>query len=290
MRSLFSLIIFLVGVTAFAGPAEYNVKCDKFAAPLSGGYCIHSPVSSYSRDIVYHLHGRGGSENDWQDVWYYPEQIRQQWKERRANAPTVVSISFGPIWLLAEKNASVNSGLFEVLTQKIIPSIESQLGGLRGRRIVVGESMGGFNTVQLALKTDLFSKAAILCAPMSEISPFDNPDVIKEHIEKSSAYAYYKNTDPNVVFNTTMGVTELAKGFYSTPEDYTRANPLLLAKNPNRTRLYVAAGYYDVYALYEGNQKFVDLLREQRRTVEWRPQWGGHCAIDIPSLASFLVN
>jgi hypothetical protein len=42
--------------------------------------------------------------------------------------------------------------------------------------------------------------------------------------------------------------------------------------------------------LYEANEKFVGVLQRHGRQVKWHPQWGGHCAMDIPSLARFLVN
>jgi len=270
---------------------DFNTSCAKFSPPLSGGYCVHVPTRWRSSDIVYHLHGRGGSEADWQDPWYYTGQIQTEWKNMRVPRPVVISVSFGPLWLLAERNASPYSGLFEVFTRQVMPSIEAQLGGLRGRRIIFGESMGGFNTSQLALKTNLFHKAAILCAPMSEVSPFAGLNVIQSHVEKSAAHAYWKDRDPDVVFNTVKEVITLVRGFFSTERDYARANPLVLAQHSrSRTELYVAAGFHDVYALFEGNERFSSILRLNHRQVEWRPQWGGHCAMDIPSLARFLVN
>jgi hypothetical protein len=88
-----------------------------------------------------------------------------------------------------------------------------------------------------------------------------------------------------------MEVVQLVKGFYPTEQDYRGANPLLLANSSRtRTQLYVAAGFYDKYSLYEANEKFSGILARRGRRIEWRPQWGGHCAMDIPSLARFLVN
>ncbi len=286
----FLALILLNGSLVFAD-ADYTSTCADFAAPLTGGYCVHIPTHHRSRDIVYHLHGRGGSQADWQDSFYYTQQIRTEWKKRRARLPVVISVSFGQVWLLAEKNASPYSGLFEVFTQQVMPQLENAVGGLRGRRIIFGESMGGFNTSQLALKTNLFNKAAILCAPMSDVSPFAPVDEIKSHIEKSSAYDYYKKSEPDLVLNTTLEIAQLVQAFMPTEADYARANPLnLVQTSRSRTMLYIAAGFYDKYALYEGNEKFASLLTARRRHNEWRPQWGGHCAMDIPSLARFLVN
>jgi hypothetical protein len=35
---------------------------------------------------------------------------------------------------------------------------------------------------------------------------------------------------------------------------------------------------------------FAKTLKVRGANVEWRPQWGGHCAIDIVSLAAFLTR
>ncbi|NJM09888.1 MAG: alpha/beta hydrolase [Bdellovibrionaceae bacterium] len=289
--SCFFSLFFSLSAAAQIQAADFNTTCAKFSAPLTGGYCVHVPSSHRSRDIVYHLHGSGGSEADFQDPWYYTGQIRAEWKKTGQRLPTVVSISFGSFWLLAEKNASPYSGMFELLTQQVIPSIEAGLGGLRGKRIVFGESMGGFNTAQLALKTKLFSRAAILCAPMSEVSPYADLGTIKAHLEKSAAHQYWRKRDPDAVFNTMKEVITLVQTFFPTEQDYVSANPLVLASNSrSRTHLYVTAGFHDVYALYEGNEKFSGILRASHRRVEWRPQWGGHCVMDIPSLARFLVD
>lgn len=290
MKFLIALIVLFTSV-AFAD--DFTKQCGQFTAPLTGGYCIYTPVVDRSRDVLYVLHGHKGSQLDWEDPWNFTEQIRQEWKARRARRPTVISLSFGSTWLLAEKNASPYSGLFEALTQQVMPSLEKSIGGVRGRRIVMGISMGGFNTVQLALKTRLFNKAAALCAPMSEVSPFASNEEIETNLQKSSAYQYWKDSDQQAVHNAVFTSVQLAKGFYPTQADFDKANPLVLAANSNwtnRTALYVTAGFYDVYALYEGNQKFVDLLRGNHMYVEWHPMWGGHCVMDIPSLSRFLVN
>lgn len=208
--------------------------------------------------------------------------------------PTVVSISFGPIWVLAEKNASPVSGLFEAMTKMVIPSIEHILGGLKGRRILVGESMGGFNSIQLALKTTLFEKAGIVCAPMAEkVSPFSTPEETKAFIEHSVGWQYYKDHDPETVKTAVGEMMQLSRGFFPTPEDFKGANPLTLAAeaNPKITpTLYIANGFYDRYLSYESTETFVKLLKNRGVKTSWRPQWGGHCSIDIPTLARFLVN
>ena len=272
---------------------EFSSECKTFAPPLKGGYCVHVPNANKSKDFAYHFHGMGGSEESWQNGWYYTEQIRREWKNSGAMIPTVISVSFGPLWALAEKNQSPASGLFEVFTQQVLPAIEAQLGGLRGRRVLFGESMGGFNAIQMGFKTSLFSKVAVLCAPMSETSPFASPQELEDSAKQSAAWNYYQQTsNPNMVIEKFKLAAQLARGFYPTPTDWDAGNPLALAltKRMISTEFYVAVGFYDVYAAYEGNEKFVSLLNNNGIYPEWRPQWGDHCSFDIPSLAQFLVK
>lgn len=205
-----------------------------------------------------------------------------------------MAISYGPLWLLAEVNSSSKSGLFEQFAQRDFPEIETFLGGIRGKRLVMGESMGGFNAVQLALKTKIFSKAAILCAPMADrVTPFSDKKIVDEYILKSSAWQYYKDSDPDIIYQNVAEMTALAKSFFPTESDWGSADPLQISRTVkvrSDLAVYLASGFYDRYAAYEGNKKFSEILRARRVHIDWRPQWGGHCSIDIPSLARFLVR
>lgn len=287
MKSFIFITLFITAKTA--GAASYKINCGQFPAPLPGGFCIHTPISNASADVLYHLHGNGGSQQTWQDTFYYPEQIRTEWLQSNSKLPTVVSISFGSTWLLVEKNEKSVSGLFEVFTQKVIPMIEAQMGGLKGRRLLIGESMGGFNSIQLSLKTDIFSKAAILCAPITPVSPFAPMSEIEEYLHTTAVWDYYKK-NPKTVLESVDGAIAIVQGFINEPQ-WTSISPLDLAQtSTTKTQLYVAVGYHDEYAAYEGNVEFVKILQEKNRNIEWRPQWGGHCAIDIPSVSAFLIN
>lgn len=287
---LFLLTVF--NLHAFASQKNWTMSCEKFPHPLQGGYCVHIPTQNKSNDIAYYLHGSGGSEFQWQDDWYYTAQLRLEWERTGAKVPSIVSISFGPSWLLAEQNQSPYSGLFDFVTKQFIPMVEQRLGGLNGRRIVFGESMGGYNSTQLALKTALFDKAGIICSPMALISPFSDEKNVRNFVASTSAWQYYKDSDPNLVWRSVNELIQLVKGFYPTQELWDRADPVQLASRPTslNTKMYVAVGFYDRYAAFEGNEAFVGRLANQGMNVEWRPQWGGHCSIDIPTFAEFLVK
>ncbi len=290
MKAGILILTFLVSFDAYS--SSFQSQCYKFEESIPVNFCVHTPKYRPSRDIVYYLHGAFLSEESWQDEYYYTSQLRTEWETQSAPLPTVVSVSYGPLWILAQKNPSPTSGLLENFAGEIIPRIEKQLGGLRGRRIVYGESMGGYNTIQLALKTKLFAKAGILCSPMAEVSPFASDQEIEEALKKTMAWQYYKESGPNVILDSVKQVISLVQIFYPTQKDWETGDPLKLAdqRRTDYPKLYVAAGSYDKFAVYEGNTKFVSILKKHGINLEWRPLWGGHCAVDIPSLARFLVE
>lgn len=278
-----------------AQATSFVSNCGQLTSEPILKYCVHTPAERKSNDIVYYLHGAYNSELTWQDDIFYTAQIRQEWENKKLPLPTVISVSYGPLWILNVKNSSPVSGLLEAFTEDITKKIEKEVGPLKGRRIVFGDSMGGYNSVQLAFKTKLFAKAAILCTPMSDLSPFASDPEIEAHVRTSSAYKYYydpKDPSSNPVLGSVKSIINLVRAFYGNQDEWNSGDPLqLAAKSLNVTpKLYVAAGLYDKFAVYEGNVKFVSILKSRNVDVDWRPQWGGHCSMDIPSLAKFLVE
>jgi pimeloyl-ACP methyl ester carboxylesterase len=213
-------LLWLLALVSVASPVLSwgSVECEKNEAPLGGGFCIARAERGTSHDVLYYFHGSGGSEKNWLDETYYTAQLRQEWKETGAQPPIVVSVSFGPNWVLAEKNAAPTSGLFEYFTRVFLPKIEGRLGGVTGRRLLVGESMGGFNAIQMALKTRLFTKVAALCAPVTDITPFASTSEVEAYIARTRA-------DRRSVYE----IIQLGRAFFPTLADWVRSAPLNLA-------------------------------------------------------------
>ncbi len=81
--------------------------------------------------------------------------------------------------------------------------------------------------------------------------------------------------------------------FWANNDEWKKSEPIEMARSlrsPRPASFYLAAGYFDRYMTLEGNAAFAHLLQKSGTAVDWRPQWGDHCAIDIPSLARFLVK
>ena len=260
-----------------------NQKC--FAAGVDSPYkyCVHIPADGkVNGDIAYLLHGRGLDENIWNDDTFYTAMIQQYWFEHLITPPTVVTVSFGKFWLLAPKGKAARSGLLEVFTKEVIPEVEQKIGK-PVKRIIFGESMGGLNSLIIGMKTgNLFKKVAALCPAVYLASPFSAFTTLEAFIKRTGA-------DPKTIF----GVIKLSKDYFADETEWNQASPPQLLEKMdkvNAPHFYLSCGLYDKYGNFEGNQYLADYARKKNIAMDWHPLYGGHCAIDIPSLSEFLAN
>jgi hypothetical protein len=96
--------------------------------------------------------------------------------------------------------------------------------------------------------------------------------------------------EPRVI----LGIWQLARRYVSSAEEWRRISPLVLvesaAAQEARPSLYLSAGLYDRYGLYEGTERLAQRAAQRGVPTEWHPVYGEHCTIDIASLATFLVQ
>jgi hypothetical protein len=245
--------------------------------------CIHKPIDGATNgDVAYLFHGRNLDENIWNDDTFYTAMIQQHWQKNKITPPIVVTVSFGPVWLLSEKGRAEKSGLLEVFTKIVIPEVEAKTGKPRDR-ILFGESMGGINALVTGLKTGrLFQKVAASCPAVYKLSPFASVGEIQDFLGRTGA-------DPKIIF----GVIQMAKQFISDETEWKLFSPLQLIETADpkvSPEFYLSSGLYDAYGNYEGNEALSERARARGFKLAWRPQYGGHCATDIVSLAEFLAH
>jgi S-formylglutathione hydrolase FrmB len=245
-------------------------------------YCVYTARQGTNGGIAYLLHGRNLDENIWNDDTFYTALIQKLWAMSKDLPPRIVTVSFGPIWLLTPKNSQKNSGLIDIFTKELIPEIEKKLGN-PSYRVVFGESMGGLNSLILGLRTQkLFQKVAALCPAVYTGSPFDSFSKIKEFIARTGA-------DPKIIY----GVMSLAKKYVSNQEEWESISPtkLIETSDPNfAPEFYLSSALYDAYGNFEGSEYLADRARLRGFKINWRPLYGGHCAVDVTSLADFLLE
>lgn len=206
--------------------------------------------------------------------------VQAEWQRNKALPPTVVTVSYGPTWLLTPKGKQEDSGLLDDFIAKL-PQIEGKIGNPR-RRILLGESMGGLNVLIAGLTHhERFAKVASLCPGVYGISPFASLSEMRATLRRTGA-------DPKIGF----GVWMLARKFVADDAEWKRASPLELIgqAKPPYPALYLSNGLYDAYGNFEGTERLATIAAGKGIPVEWHPLYGGHCAIDTASLARFLTS
>lgn len=243
-------------------------------------YCVFRAAGGVNQDIVYHLHGRNLDEQAWNDETYLTGMLQAHWQSAGLPPPTVVSVSYGPVWLLAPRGARPDSGLLEDLILRL-DEIERDIGPPR-RRMLLGESMGGLNALILGLsQPQRFSKVAALCPGVYVDSPFASLSVMQQALERTGA-------QPRIAF----GVVMLARRYFADDVEWQRASPLSLVERSHAgfPELYLSVGLYDAYGNFEGTQALARRAQSLGIKTEWHPIYGGHCASDIASVGNFLLR
>ncbi len=284
MAKLFYLLAVAVCVSLVS--CEYQKdgvvnNCDIISLENPFPYCITKTPGSTNPDIVYYFHGAGGNERRWVDRW---KGIRDSWIKSGSQAPTIVSFSFGPLWFLLEKNSLKTSGLLELMLNKLIPDMEVKLGGLHGRRIIMGESMGGFNVAQLVMQSpESFNRAAILCPVITLHTPFATIPEIESFISRTGANR--KNAYEEIAFY---------RAFFPDLASWNKAAPLIMGQTkfgPRTPPIYMSADDHDEFGFFEGDVALGQLIASKNVPIEWHTIVGGtHCTADFDSVARFLVS
>ncbi len=242
-------------------------------------FSIYRAKTGVNEDIIYHFHGRNLDNTIWNDDTYFTSLIQSHWQKSKVKPPVVVSISYGSEWLLTPRNSKAESGLMDDFISNL-PFIESKIGKPKNR-ILVGESMGGLNVLILGLShPKLFSKVASLCPGVYLDSPFSDFNKIQAALKRTGA-------DPKVA----LGIYFMAKKYITNEEEWNKISPIELVKKANTSypELYISCGLYDKFGNYEGSEALVNIANSKGVKTQWHPLYGGHCAIDINSLADFLI-
>lgn len=243
-------------------------------------YCYRNADATNNDDIIYFFHGLDGSAESWFTQCLGTLMV-QKWWQLKGYKPRIVTISFGKQWLL------VNNERFPLLplfTNSIMPFLENKIGGLRqGHRHLIGESMGGFNAVEVALKKPgLFSRVALLCPAIPTIGPFSSPQEIENYIDRTGA-------DRSLV----QRMLKISQAVFVNNADWERHNPLTLIKkyhSSKRSKFLVSTGLWDNYGFQEGSAVFSRLANANSFYSIWIPVPGGHCNFNRYSTANFIMG
>ncbi|KYG65294.1 hypothetical protein AZI87_12115 [Bdellovibrio bacteriovorus] len=288
--SVFLLLLY-VSVTSWAQSEEeiqneieiesFNYQCGTDSARgIEFKYCYRKSSATNNDDIVYFFHGLYGSEKSWHRQFWGTWFI-QKWWYFRGYQPRVVSISFGPKWLLVNNK---KYPLLPLFTQEIMPMMEKRMGGLRrGKRHVIGQSMGGFNATQIALRNPgMFSRVALLCPAITHIGPYDSEKDIHKYVARTGAK-----------LRLVKKMLNISRSIFLNKQDWDLHNPFNLLKKYNsskRAKFYLSTGMIDGYGFQEGSKDFYDMAHGKSFLSRWVPVPGGHCNFNRKNTAYFIMG
>lgn len=279
MTKAISFLAFVFSTTlAFATNTE---TCGQIDQPVPYSYCITKTVGSTNQEVLYFFHGGGGSENQWNQM---SPAIYAEWTAMGAQPPVVITISFGEYWLLVDPNGAENSGLLPVFAQAVIPQMENlALGAPAAKRSLMGLSMGGFNGTQVLAKLppETFSRVALVCPALVDLSPFASQQEILE-------YSVAHKAD----IATLNSLSFIAKAFVLDEATWdTQVSPYALVPNIINVQapLLIAINQWD-NNFKHGGEVFAQSLLMQKQSLHVESWSGGHCDLDEASIAAFFTQ
>ncbi|MFI5360408.1 MAG: alpha/beta fold hydrolase [Elusimicrobiota bacterium] len=261
---------------------DLTTSCRDVAGKRPWRYCVTTTAGSSNRTLLYFLHGHGHDAENWANSGDYKAKVRRLWKDGGFEPPVVVSVSFGGFWLLIDRNQSKLSGLLEFFKTDVMPTVERDLA-VSGtpRRLLFGESMGGFNAAQVVMKyPGDFARAVLTCPAVANLSPYPTKE----------ALAAYKSA-PGVTAWKVSLMLHLAHKVYKTEAEWRLSDPFTIGKTllgPRTPPLLISSGDRDQYGLYKSDGEFASLAKAQGVDVTYTPLHGGHCSADPESIARFL--
>ncbi len=253
---------------------ELEMSCSTEDAPLPWSYCVHRTPGSTSRDLLVHFHGRRGTARWWNDATYYTGELYRHWRAEGVQPPTVVSISFGPLWVLVAEHADALGPILDRATEHAA----TWAGHDFDRTHLVGESMGGYNALLAGLQhPNRFDRVAALCPPLSTASPF-GPELFERMGESAALEAFM--------------LLSFSRAFFADDADWRRQDPFARIDGGAafEPALHLSCGTHDPWGCASGSTAIAHALEGRGQSPELRLLDDGHCAIDDAALADFLTR
>lgn len=242
-------------------------------------YCVFDGENVDTNHHLYIFHGKDQNVLSWLDRDFYSGLLQQYWQDQKINPPRVIMVSLGPVWLLTPTYKNLQQSSIEQINTSLRQEIERTWGAPQ-KRTLLGVSMGALNalTYTLSFPQD-FSKVAILCPPLYQISPHASWKELHQFLLDSGAQ-----------LRSLITLLGIGQYYFPTEKDWSEFSPLerLSKATAHWPQFYVSTGVRDEFGNYQGVVSLVHLLRQQGAEVDWHSNSGDHCSIDTLSLANFI--
>lgn len=240
-------------------------------------YCLSFNRESKSTAILYYLHGVGGDENSWSSAGH--QTLEASWKARGIEEPAILTITLGSTWFLSEESGMFSRSTADVFVNGLIPSLEALLPQKPKERVLLGESMGGFNGIQLLAKTPtLWSRAALVCPAITAVGPQATPMEVEEFITRQKPFGRRD------LIERWLGKLKVA---FPTKPIWAKHNPIVLAQSASvdSPKVLIVGHAKDEFGFFEATAEFYDQLKNRGVRAEMVVALDqGHCQHNRESL------
>ncbi len=250
---------------------------------LQGETCISIPTNWDRKNIVYFLHGSGGSAKYWDQNQTFQKAMRMM-ENQNLKRPLVVSISFGQWWLLKDFGRENQGALLDIYLQiQKETELEIFKDKVPSKRYLMGLSMGGYNSLLLLAKKSLeFDRVALICPGVAIIGPYSSVADIS---------AYLKRNQPFINDQLIFGLLDLLGLDFPTYDVWATHSPFGLLeslKSRRQTAFYISGNTLDEYGFGEGAELLAQKMKKLDLTVDYEVVPGRHCVMNPSSIVNFL--
>lgn len=243
-------------------------------------WCFYAGASGSQRVLLF-LHGAGGSVQSWSQNSRY-QSFYADWAKQGGQAPHVIAISQGKTWFLKNAPTPLQEGFLQTLLRQIENANQLNVTS----HVLLGESMGGFNSSVLLLHAPkFFTRVALACPALTTLSPRSNENELNDFLQRHRPYVRED------WIRWWLG--ELSKAYVDAAM-WLAHNPL---SNVGQTdlmglKIFVTASHTDGYAFMDGTISFEQQARTHGADVQFiHHASANHCEEtkeSLRALARFL--
>lgn len=225
-----------------------------------------APGQKRGDDIIFYFHGIFRSELEWVEENGFGSRYHEAlFSNSDFSANPVVSISLGGAFLFVDDAPPpFSADLERVFLERIVPHFREMLG-VKGNNYLLGHSLGGYNSLTLALRNpDIFPLAAVISPYTAPISPFDPEFELK-------------GKELNMTGSQVRQLKQMLTGAYGSKENWERYNPFELLKGEGPfPRLIISAATEDLPGFNWAIKLYHEALNERGIEHQFCEATGDH--------------
>ncbi|NQZ00118.1 MAG: alpha/beta hydrolase [Bdellovibrionales bacterium] len=266
--SAIALVVVLLPSQCFAGFKGARVDNRVCGSEGDVKYC-YWPGDEGTQEVLVYLHGVGRTQTDW-DEDKVTREINERWLKQGVVRPHIVGLSYGRFWWFRDTEYG------NELT-KALKRVEDRQGIKAERRTLLGDSMGGHNSLRWASReAELFDKLVVICPAIPKTFTKVKEGSGGRWPFNSGVQAVFRRIYPDSRSRESYGVADMFD-----------LNELSTIEN-----ILVAATPTDHYGFYSGNLDLKDQLVELKSedTVTFHKEKVKHCLVSGDVVADFIKS